>query len=132
MAQEKIVSWPIKKLTVALYIFKIYLKVVYFFIKLFTKQKKQVFFLSRQYNYISFNYKEIIKSLERNNKDIKIKVICQKVNSDINESLRDKNQSSALIKVIMKMKKEAKSMIEYFVSLHKQMRMHCRIKSDYC
>ena len=72
MAQEKIVSWPIKKLTVALYIFKIYLKVVYFFIKLFTKQKKQVFFLSRQYNYISFNYKEIIKSLERNNKDIKI------------------------------------------------------------
>jgi len=119
-------------LTVALYIFKIYLKVVYFFIKLFTKQKKQVFFLSRQYNYISFNYKEIIKSLERNNKDIKIKVICQKVNSDINESLRDKNQSSALIKVIMKMKKEAKSMIEYFISLHKQMRMHCRIKSDYC
>ena len=116
MAQEKIVSWPIKKLTVALYIFKIYLKVVYFFIKLFTKQKKQVFFLSRQYNYISFNYKEIIKSLE----------------SDINESLRDKNQSSALIKVIMKMKKEAKSMIEYFISLHKQMRMHCRIKSDYC
>ena len=73
MAQEKIVSWPIKKLTVALYIFKIYLKVVYFFIKLFTKQKKQVFFLSRQYNYISFNYKEIIKSLERNHKDIKIK-----------------------------------------------------------
>lgn len=119
-------------MTVALYIFKIYLKVVYFFIKLFTKQKKQVFFLSRQYNYISFNYKEIIKSLERNNKDIKIKVICQKVNSDINESLRDKNQSSALIKVIMKMKKEAKSMIEYFASLHKQMRMHCRIKSDYC
>ena len=116
----------------SLYTLRGMMSFIYFFIKLFTKQKKQVFFLSRQYNYISFNYKEIIKSLERNNKDIKIKVICQKVNSDINESLRDKNQSSALIKVIMKMKKEAKSMIEYFVSLHKQMRMHCRIKSDYC
>ena len=116
----------------SLYTLRGMMSFIYFFIKLFTKQKKQVFFLSRQYNYISFNYKEIIKSLERNNKDIKIKVICQKVNSDINESLRDKNQSSALIKVIMKMKKEAKSMIEYFISLHKQMRMHCRIKSDYC
>lgn len=89
--------------------------------KLFNKQKNQVFFLSRQYNYVSLNYKSIISSLEEEYKDIKIKVVCQKISSELNESLRDKEIDSNINKIVKKIKQEAKGGLDYIISLHKQM-----------
>lgn len=101
-----------------LYILKIYLKFIYFFIKLFTKQEEQVFFLSRQYNYVSLNYKEIILELQKQYPKMKIEVVCQKLNNEINDSVRDKNTSSYL-KVFSKLE----SGWNYFISIHKQMKL---------
>lgn len=109
------------KLTILLYLLKIYLKIVYCFIKLFTRQEDQVFFLSRQYNFLSYNYKSIIKKLGKEHKDIKVKVICQKINSDLNESFRDNEVTSNFFRTIKKLEKEIKYAIDYLGSLHTQM-----------
>lgn len=110
-----------ENLTVILYVFKIYLKIVYFFIKLFTKQEQQVFFLSRQYSKVSLNYRWIIHELKKNNKKIKIKVICQKVDSEINETLRDKQKYSNIFVIITKFMKQLSGAWDYYINLHKQM-----------
>lgn len=52
---------------------------------------------------------------------MQIKVICQKVSSELNESLRDKELSSNFFGIIKKIKKEANYIWEYYISLHKQM-----------
>ena len=72
-------------MTVLLYILKLHLISVYFFIKLFHRQKKQVCFLSRQTNTLSLNYKLIIKELDKYN--IPYKYICKKVDSKVNDIL---------------------------------------------
>ena len=55
----------IKEVTilVLLFIFKWHLRTIYFFIKLFTIQKKQVFFLSRQFDSVPLNYELLINLL---------------------------------------------------------------------
>lgn len=108
-------------MTVLLYIFKIHLKIIYFFIKLFTKQESQVFFLSRQYNKIPLNYSYIIKELQRQNKNVKIKVICQKVDNELNETLRDTTKYSNTSIVIKKIFKQLKGAFKYYISLYTQM-----------
>ena len=52
-------------LLILLFIFKWHLRIIYFFIKLFTKQKKQVFFLSRQFDEIPLNYQMLIDELKK-------------------------------------------------------------------
>ena len=94
---------------------------MYCFIKLFTKQEDQVFFLSRQYNFLSYNYKAIIKRLGKEHKEIKVKVICQKINSDLNESFRDNEVTSNFFRIIKKLEKEIKYAIDYIGNLHTQM-----------
>ncbi len=108
-------------MTIILYIFRMYLTVVYSFIKIFTKQDRQVFFLTRQYSKISLNYKWIIHELKKKDKNIKIKVICQKVDKELNETLRDEQKYANIFIIITKLLKQIKGVFNYFVSLHKQM-----------
>ena len=63
-----------------------------FFIKLITRQKKQVVFLSRQYNDISLNYAGVIDLLEE--EGITYKCVCKKVLSSINDSVRTQGNYS--------------------------------------
>ena len=52
---------------IILYLAKAYFVTIYFFIKLFTIQKKQVFLLSRQFNSPSINYQTIMDELDKDN-----------------------------------------------------------------
>ena len=56
-----------------------FLNVIYFFIKLVTKQKKKIFFLSRQSNNPSIDFRMLIKEIEDNYSDYKIVVITKRV-----------------------------------------------------
>ena len=104
-----------------LHIFKVHLTINYFFIKIIFKQKKQVFLLSRQNNTLSLNYKEVINNLEKEN--IKYKVICKKVSTSINDSVRTQGNYSNTQGFMSKIFTNLKSVFEYYFSLHKQMAM---------
>ena len=106
-------------MTILLYIFKLHLRFIYFFIKLFTKQERQVFFLSRQYNKIPFNYSYLIKELKKQDKNIKIKVICKKVDNELNETLRDTKKCSNTKIVVKKLSKQLKNAFKYYINIYK-------------
>ncbi len=80
--------------------------------KVFTKQKKQVFFLSRQFNFVPLNYQLLIDKLEKEN--VSYKVICKKVTNDLNSLIRNEDKKSNLFK-------ELKGIISYYFNLYKQM-----------
>ena len=48
-----------------LILFKLHLAIIYFFIKLFTKQKDEVFFLSRQSDNIPGYFRDLMKKLDK-------------------------------------------------------------------
>lgn len=104
---------------IILYLIKIYFNIAYFFIKIFTKQKKQVFLLSRQFNSPSINYQTIIKELEKDN--IKYKIKCKKVESSINDSVRTQGHYSNTSSFIKKTINNLKGSLNYFFDLHSQM-----------
>lgn len=108
-----------------LYLLKWHLISVYFFIKIFTKQKKQVLFLSRQFNNVSLNYQRVIDELEKN--DIKYKCICKKVDSSVNDSVRTQGNYSSPLIFIKKVLKSFGGSIKYYFSLYRQM---CAIASS--
>lgn len=97
---------------ILLFLFKWHLRIIYFFIKLFTKQKKQVFFLSRQSNDVSLNYQMLIDELEKEN--IGVKVICKKISSGVNSIVRNEKKKR-------KNDKEMLNIISYYFNLYKQM-----------
>lgn len=107
-------------MNIVLYILRLHLTSVYFFIKIFTKRKKQVFLLSRQYNKLSLNYHKIIEELEKEN--IRYKVICKKLDSQINDSVRTQGNYSNFHKLFSKLLKNLGSAFKYYFSLYKQMR----------
>lgn len=102
-------------LTFFLAIFKYHLKLFYFFIKIFTKRKRQVFLLSRQYNHISINYKLIIEELKSEN--IPYVVICKKVPKSINSILRNEKKATKILK-------QFSEIINYYFNIYKQM-LYC-------
>lgn len=104
---------------IILYLIKIYFTIVYFFIKIFTKQKKQVFLLSRQFNSPSINYQIIMEELEKEH--IKYKVKCKKVESSINDSVRTQGHYSNTSGFIKKTMNNLKGSLNYFFDLHSQM-----------
>lgn len=106
---------------IILYLIKFHLISVYFFIKLIFKQKNQVFFLSRQFDNLSLNYQMIIDELNKNN--IKYKYICEKVNSNINDSIRTHGNYSSTKSFIIKLFNNTRSSIIYYFSLYKQMKL---------
>lgn len=95
-----------------LIIFKYHLKIIYFFIKIFTIRKSRVFLLSRQYSSLSINYKLIIQELEKEN--VKYVYICKEVPKAVNILVRNERQKNNVFKSI----KEAFS---YYFNLYKQM-----------
>lgn len=80
-------------LSVTLYILKIVLKVIYFFIKLFTKTKNKVTMLSRQSDNINIDFELIKEELEKINNfqssnnatdsKLQIEILCKKIPSEI-------------------------------------------------
>ena len=76
-------------LLVILFAFKWHLRFIYFFIKLFTKSKKRVFFLSRQFNEIPLNYEMLIKRLKQANIDVRVN--CKKVSVGVNAIIRNES-----------------------------------------
>lgn len=95
-----------------LFIFKWHLRITYFFIKLFTKQKKQVLFLSRQFGEIPLNYEMLLNKLSE--EKIKAKVICKKVSVGVNAIVRnEKNKKTKFIELF--------SVVGYYFNLYLQM-----------
>jgi CDP-ribitol ribitolphosphotransferase len=107
-------------MTIILYLFKFHLVIIYFFIKLIFRQKKQVFFLSRQFDNISLNYQMVIDELEK--KNIKYKCICKKVDNSINDSVRTHGNYSNTNSFIKKITKNINSSFSYYFSLYRQMK----------
>lgn len=108
-------------MSILLWILKIHLITVYFFIKIFHVQKKQVCFLSRQSNELSLNYKMIMQELDKEN--IKYKYILKKVNNSVNETLRTQGNYSNFNNFLVSIFKNLKSVISYYFSLYAQMRL---------
>ena len=97
---------------IILNIFKYHLRFIYFFIKIFTMQKSRVFFLSRQFNEIPYNYKVLIEEL---NKDgYETRVICKKLSSGLNSTLRNEKSHGSIFSGLG-------SSIKYYFNLYKQM-----------
>lgn len=99
-------------LLVLLFVFKWHLRIIYFFIKLFTKRKNQVFFLSRQFDEVPLNYQRLIDNLEKDG--VSVKVVCKKISSGVNSAIRNEKKNR-------KGKKEFASMLFYYFNLYKQM-----------
>ena len=102
-----------------LIIFKAHLQIIYFFIKLFTKQKKRVFFLSRQTNSPSLNYQLLIDYIKDNDKSIDIKVSCLRVSEGLNKVLHTSKKS--IIHQLPLLFKELGNCLKYYFTLYKQM-----------
>lgn len=106
---------------IILYLIKFHLISVYFFIKLIFKQKKQVLFLSRQFDNLSLNYQMIIDELKKNN--INYKYVCKKVDTSINDSIRTNGNYSSTKLLIKNFFYNIKGSLLYYFSLYKQMRL---------
>ena len=104
---------------IILYLAKAYFVTIYFFIKLFTIQKKQVFLLSRQFNSPSINYQTIMNELDKDN--IPYKVKCKKVENGINDSVRTQGNYSNTTGFLTKVFKNLKGTLSYVLDLHSQM-----------
>ena len=104
---------------IILYIMKIYLNFIYTIIKIFTKKKNQVFFLSRQTNKPSINYELLIDYIKENDKNIKIKVSCKRVAEGLNKLLHSNKKN--IVKQLPSLFKELWGCFKYFLLLHKQM-----------
>ena len=97
---------------IVLVIFKYYLILSYFFIKLFTEQRNRVFFFSRQFNEVPYNYKVLIDRL--NEDKIGTRVICKKVSSGLNSIIRNERKGGSIFNGIFES-------ISYYFNLYKQM-----------
>lgn len=104
---------------IILYLAKAYFVTIYFFIKLFTIQKKQVFLLSRQFNSPSINYQTIMDELDK--EKIPYKVKCKKVDTGINDSVRTQGNYSNTGGFLSKVFKNFKGTLSYVLDLHSQM-----------
>ena len=101
---------------VLLVLFQIHLKIIYFILKLFTRSKRQVFFLSRQTNELSINYQYLINFIKKNDSSITIKYSCRRVAENLNKRIHSskgaKNNFSW---------REIKEILSYYFLLYKQM-----------
>lgn len=66
----------------ALYIAKVMMNFIYFFIRLFPMQKNQIVMMSRQSNQPDIDFKLLEKEISKRNQNIQIKILCKKVPKD--------------------------------------------------
>lgn len=73
-------------LEIVLYLARLVMQVIYFFIKLFTKQKNKVTMLSRQSDKINLDFEMLKEEIEnnkllfaKNSKEVEIKILCKKI-----------------------------------------------------
>lgn len=66
-------------MTILLSLFKIFFRIIYFFIKLIPTNKKKITFISRQSNNVSIDFKLLKDELQKKDSDLKIIVLCQVV-----------------------------------------------------
>ena len=64
---------------IVLYIARGCMSILYFFIKLFTRQKNKVTMLSRQSNHINLDFRLLKEELEREENNVQIKVLCKMI-----------------------------------------------------
>ena len=95
-----------------LILFKLHLAIIYFFIKLFTKQKDEVFFLSRQSDNIPGYFRDLMKKLDKQN--INYKYICKKVPTSVNTMLRNEKRKGSIFILLF-------NIIAYYFNLYKQL-----------
>ena len=95
-----------------LILFKYHLRFIYFFIKLFTVQKRRVFFLSRQFDSVPYNYQKLIDELESDG--YQTRVICKKVASGLNSALRNEKKHGSVLSGFG-------GTVGYYFNLYKQM-----------
>lgn len=65
---------------VAIYIFKGFLKFIYFFLKLFPTDKRKLLFMSRQSDSITLDFQLIRDEIIKRDKSIKMVFICKRMN----------------------------------------------------
>ena len=106
-------------MNIFLYLIKIHFVIIYFFVKLFTVQKKRVYLLSRQYDKPSLNYQVIMDELDK--EGIPYKVECKKVDSSINDSVRTQGNYSNTGGFLSKTFKKLGSAFSYYIALWSQM-----------
>lgn len=68
-----------------LYIFKYFLKFIYFFLKLLPTNKNKIVFISRQTSYVHVDFEMIQKEIEKRNKNIKMVFLCKRMGKGIKE-----------------------------------------------
>lgn len=66
-------------LSCTLYIVRLGMSFIYFFIKLFPIQKNKITLLSRQSNEVNIDFKMLMDEIEKENQHIKVKVLCRKI-----------------------------------------------------
>ena len=64
---------------VAIYIFKGFLKFIYFFLKLFPTNKSKILFMSRQSDSITLDFQLIKDEIRKRNKSVKMIFICKRM-----------------------------------------------------
>ncbi len=104
---------------IILTLIKLYLKIIYSIIKLFTKKKNQVFLISRQTNKPSLNYNMLVEYIKEKDSNIIIKVSCRRVSEGLNKIIHSNKKD--LIKQLPTLFKELWNCFKYFLLLHKQM-----------
>lgn len=67
--------------------FKLCLKFIYFFLKLFTTNQNKIVFISRQTDYIHVDFDMIRKEIEKRDKNIKMIFLCKRMGKGIKEYL---------------------------------------------
>ena len=72
---------------VAIYIFKLFLKIIYFFLKLLPTNSKKIVFISRQSNDINIDFKLIKEEIGKRNKDIKMVFICKRLEKGLSSKI---------------------------------------------
>ena len=97
---------------ILLVLFKYHLRFIYFFIKLFTIQKRRVFFLSRQFNEVPYNYQKLIDELESDG--YQTRVICKKVSESLNSAFRNEKKRGSILSGLG-------GAFGYYFNLYKQM-----------
>ena len=65
---------------VAIYLFKIILNIIYFFMKLIPRNNKKVVFISRQSNQLTLDFRLLKEKLLQEDSNIKITCICKRMN----------------------------------------------------